>query len=114
MLKPILTAAGVLALSGATAAAQTGGGDWAGHGRHMMGYGGWGGWFMGPLMMLIFVVLLVGAIVLVVRLLGGDGGGSAGRPQHRADRSLEILRERFARGEIDSAEFEERRKALGE
>lgn len=69
----------------------------------------WGGWFMGPVMMLIFIALLVGAIILVARFMGwkpASGGG------HSDDRSLFILRERFARGEIDQAEFEARRKAL--
>jgi putative membrane protein len=34
-------------------------------------------------------------------------------PAPPADPALQILRERFARGEIDQAEFEERRRALG-
>lgn len=70
---------------------------------------GWGGWFMGPIMMLIVLALLVGAIVVVVRLLGGEIGGKSRRS---SDRSLEILRERFAKGEIDAEEFEDRKKSL--
>ena len=81
---------------------------WPAHGSHMMGFGGW---IMGPLMMLIFFALLVGAVVLIVRIIGG---GSAGVRERQPDRSLEILRERFARGEIDAEEFDTRRKTLGE
>lgn len=81
---------------------------WPAHGSHMMGSGGW---IMGPLMMLIFFALLVGAVVLIVRLIGGSSGGVRDR---QPDRSLEILRERFARGEIDAEEFDARRKTLGE
>ena len=70
----------------------------------------WGGWLMGPIMMVVFFGLLVGAAFVIIRLLGlgPDTRSAAG-----ANRPLDILRERFARGEIDKAEFEERRKALG-
>ena len=54
--------------------------------------------------------LLVGAVavVLVVRAISGGVGG-AGRTGSRA---MYILDERFARGEIDREEYEERRRAL--
>jgi putative membrane protein len=109
MMTRTLAIPAIAALMGTAAGAQTGGSDWSGH-RHMMEWGGmgWGGWFMGPLMMLIFLALLVGAVVLIVRL-AGDGGG---RREARQDRSMEILRERFAKGEIDAEEFEARRKTL--
>ena len=100
-----------LALTGTAALAQTGTPGWDGHGPGMMGHGGWGGWFMGPVMMLVFLVLLAGAVALILRLIGGD---RARREDGAADRSLAILRERFARGEIDAEEFEARRRALGE
>jgi putative membrane protein len=70
---------------------------------------GWGGWFMGPVMMLLFVAFLVGALLLVVRVLGWHPGSGAGPSE---DRALAVLRERFARGEIDQTEFEARKKAL--
>jgi len=69
---------------------------------------GWHGWWMGPIMWLIIVALAVLAIVALWRFIRGGGGPSASD----SDRSLEILRERFDRGEIDEQEFEARKKAL--
>ncbi|WBY01349.1 SHOCT domain-containing protein [Ramlibacter tataouinensis] len=67
---------------------------------------GWdGGWGFFGLMHVLWWVLLIAAAVVVVRALAGSG-----RPRH--DSALQILRERFARGEIDAAEFEQRSKQL--
>jgi putative membrane protein len=53
--------------------------------------------------------------VLVVRWLGGSEHSPFRHgPGPGARSSLDILKERLARGEIDVAEFEERRRALGE
>lgn len=108
----IIGSAGALALASRLALADPVTGDYGSYAHHgMMGWGGgFGGWFMGPIMMLIFLALLVGAVVLIVRLLGGEIGGKS---QRGADRSLEILRERFAKGEIDDEEFDRRKKSLG-
>lgn len=57
---------------------------------------------------LLFAALLVVGIVVMVRALTERGGGSG----RSASSALEILEERFARGEIDRDEFEERRRAL--
>ena len=63
---------------------------------------GWMPWmFFGPLTMMILLAVCVGVVFLVAR-----GAHS------REARPLEILKERFARGEIDEAEFQARRKAL--
>lgn len=72
-----------------------------------MMWGPWGGWGFGMgLLWLLFVTLLVVGVVLVVR-------GSAGGASRPADRTaLDILDERFARGEIDRDEYEERRRVL--
>jgi putative membrane protein len=76
---------------------------------HMWGEGGHG-WFLGPLMMVVLVAVLVAAVVLLVRWLAPAPviHAAAGRGP------LDILKERFARGEIDKAEYEERRHVLGE
>jgi putative membrane protein len=82
-----------------------------GWGPHMMGWGGgWYGMIFGPLFMILFLAVLVAVVVLLVRWLGGY-------PPHQlppARTPLDILKERFARGEIDKAEFEDRRRVLGE
>ncbi len=71
-----------------------------------MGYGmGYGGWFFGPLMMIVFFGLIIAAVAGALRLFGG---GQASSRTSAAD----ILAERFAAGEIDEAEFTARRKAL--
>ncbi len=82
----------------------------AGHGHGEMWGHGWGGMIFGPLMMIVFIALTVAVVVLVVRWLGGAGGGPAQGSKPKA--ALEILEERFARGEIDKDEFEDRRRAL--
>jgi putative membrane protein len=80
-------------------------------GPHMMGWGGgWYGMFFGPLMMVLVLALVVGAVALALRW--GGATWHAGGPPPR--KPLDILKERFARGEIDKDEFEERRKLLGD
>ena len=82
------------------------------HGPHMWD-GGWHGWFFGPIMMILFIAVAVVVIVLLVRWLGGAGhGGALHGPPGKTP--LDILKERFAKGEIDKQEFEDRRRALGE
>lgn len=80
------------------------------------GYMGWGWWgLLGPLLMLLFWVGVAFVIAALAR------GGLALRPRatpplappaRPADRALTILSERYARGEIDSTEYEERRRVL--
>jgi putative membrane protein len=82
------------------------------YGMHSWG-GGWHGWFIGPIMMIVFIALATVVVVLVVRWLGGTGhGGATHAPPGKT--AIDILKERFARGEIDKEEFEERRRALKE
>ena len=73
-----------------------------------MGAWGWGWMIFGPFMMIAFLVIAVIVVVLIVRWLGGTGHGTI--PSGKSP--LDNLRERFARGEIDKKEFEERRRVL--
>ena len=56
--------------------------------------------------MLISIFVLVFLLILALRLIPG------GRHRRRGRGALDTLEERFARGEIDRAEYEERRKLL--
>lgn len=79
------------------------------YGSHMWDGGSW--MFLGPLWMIVFVAAIVVIAVLLFRWLGGTGH-SAGHSQPPGRTPGDILRERFARGEIDKEEFEERRRLL--
>ena len=71
--------------------------------------------FFGFLMMILFLAILAGLVVLVVRWLGTSEHSPFRHAPGAGHRSaLDILKERLAKGEIDVAEFEQRRKALGE
>jgi putative membrane protein len=95
-----------------SAAAQSPGSGY-GYGPGMMwGDGGVGMFFFGPLFMIITLVAVVAAIVFLLRWLGGMPVSGPHLPMGKT--ALDILKERFARGEIDKAEFEERRRVLGE
>ena len=70
----------------------------------------WYGMIFGPVMMVAFIAVAVIVIAWVLRALG-PGSRSERR---ESDTPLDTLKQRFARGEIDRAEYEERKKTLSE
>jgi putative membrane protein len=72
---------------------------------HPMWWWGWGIGMM-AMMFLFWVIFIVGLIVGIRWLLGKVG-------EQKADSALEILRQRYARGEINKDEFEAKKKDLG-
>ncbi len=102
----------ILTLTTKSAVAQQTGSPGYGHGWWE---GSWHGWMFGPFGMLLMVALVVVAVVLVVRLASPRRGNDEGRARHSSQPTpLDILKERFARGEIDQVEFEEKRRILNE
>ena len=75
-------------------------------GPWMMGGYGWG-WFM-PIIMIVFWGLVIWGIVALIRGLS-TGDSSRSTP---ADSALEILKRRYARGEITKQEYEDTKKDL--
>ena len=74
----------------------------------MMSFG-WGGMFLGGLIMIFIWIVIIGLTVWAVSrffktgpISGGDGGLSA----------LEIAKRRYARGEITKEQFEQLKKDL--
>jgi len=73
------------------------------------GYG-MGGW--GLLFGILWFVLIAWLVYAVVRAMTrGDGGGGGGG-RGGSDRALEVLRERYARGEIDKETYERMKRDL--
>jgi putative membrane protein len=86
---------------------------WSWHGPgHMWGMG-WGFWWIGP-----FIMLLI--FVACASLIGRSWRGRWGPPWHGMDRTgrdptssaLQILNERYAKGEIEKQEYEERKATI--
>jgi len=67
---------------------------------------GWGGGFGGIFMILFWVLIIVGIVYLVKIVAGGTNTGE------KKEDALEILKKRYARGEISREEFEEKKKDL--
>lgn len=77
------------------------------------GYMPWYGMIFGPIMMIAVLAAAVAVVVLIVRWLSGPSSGATPPTERQSKKTaLEILEERFARGEIDKDEFEEKRKLL--
>jgi len=70
---------------------------------HMLGFG-----FGGGLMMIIFWAFI---IILIIWLVKGAHFGNNSELEN-SKKSLNILKERYAKGEIDKREFEEKKKDL--
>lgn len=83
------------------------GAGWGMMGPGMMGGFGWG--WSGPIFMLVFWGLIIWGVAAVA---GGIGQPSSGNSSGRPDSPLEVLKKRYARGEISKEEYEEMRKAL--
>jgi putative membrane protein len=67
------------------------------------GLGGWG--------MMIFWIIVVIVIIFLVRWLVGQGrGGRESLP--REESAVDLLKKRYATGEIDKEEFEQKKKDL--
>jgi putative membrane protein len=78
----------------------------------MWNNGAWGAgdWLAMSLMMVAFWGLLIALIVWLVR--GRRGSDPAMKPQPVVARADDVLAERFARGEIDEADFKRSRDLL--
>ena len=73
----------------------------------MMGNGfgmGFGGGFMW-LFWILLIVVIVWAVKAVI--------GSSSNPSEKRKSALDILKDRYAKGEIEREEFEQKRKDLG-
>ncbi len=80
----------------------------------MWGSNQWGGFGMvlGPIFMILIVVGIVAGAIYLSRHFGAAGADGSSHAAH--DRALALLKERYAKGEIDSEEFAERKKLLAD
>jgi len=76
----------------------------------MMGWSGFG-WF-GWIFMVLWWVLLIVGIVALIRWLGEKSGCHMHQRHEYEKPALDILKERYAKSEIDRREFEEKKKDL--
>lgn len=92
--------------------------DHPAHDRIVMYYDGhdtgWGPgrWIVMGLMMLAFWGLLAALVVYLVRNLGHRPGDDRSAAVKRPDDAMRILDERFARGDIDADDYNQRREVL--
>ena len=85
---------------------------WTGDSWGMMGpgmMGGYGWWWFMPIIIIVFWGLVIWGIVALVRFIISSSNSGISR---QTDSALEILKTRYARGEISKEEFEERKKDL--
>ncbi|MFH0906866.1 MAG: SHOCT domain-containing protein [bacterium] len=76
-------------------------------GGSMMNWSGWGmGWF-GWIFMILFWGLIIGLVIVLIQRLTDQG--KTGESNSSA---LDILKKRYAQGEINKQEFEEKKKDL--
>ena len=78
-------------------------------GNNMMGDWSWGGGLSMFLEPLIWLVIIIGIIWFITQ---AGGLNFAGFTSNSTKSAIDILKERYAKGEIDKKEFEEKKKDL--
>ncbi len=79
---------------------------WSNAGNSMLGMGGFGGFMM----VFFWALIIIGTIMAVRSLTAGQISISSLKNRD----PLEILKKRYARGEIDTEEYASRRNALSD
>lgn len=81
---------------------------------HMWSGWGWGGIFIGIIVMLLFWGIIITLVFFALRGLirSNQSGGIRDEPSTLRQTPLEILKERYARGEITRQEYQEMRQDL--
>lgn len=69
------------------------------------GYGGWGGMWGFPWMMIFVILIAVFCIFFVLRGRRSGGYWSGDRDDERRETPMEILKRRYAKGEITCEDF---------
>jgi putative membrane protein len=104
-----LTASLPLSLASNVFAQQRG--DYCGWGMGPDMMGGWGmGWFGMIFMMIFWVLVIVGLVFLIKWLIQATSSGKTDR--RTGPKAIDILKERYARGEISKEEFETMKQDL--
>lgn len=85
-----------------------GGGMMGGYGGYGMGYGM--GWFGGIIMAVFWVLVIIGLVFLIRWLAASAKAGTRGTGV--VESPLDILKKRYARGEMNKEEFEEKKKDI--
>ena len=83
---------------------------WQGYGYGMMGpgmMGGYGTMFLMPFLWIVVIGLIVWVVVAAIRRPGESDSTT-----RSTDSALEILKRRYARGEINKEEYEEKKRDL--
>ena len=74
----------------------------------MGNFSGWGPGFGWLFMILIWLLIIVGIVAIVKWIASASSGAQASQKRT----ALDILMERYARGEIEQAEFEQKKRDL--